>query len=556
MSAIANHHRRGAAKLVALVAACIVVVVVALGIALVISLKEHASSVPVEPMAVASASGEQLFGNYCASCHGEKGDGNGPAARFLYPKPRDFTEGKFRIVSTVNRMPADSDLMQVISQGMPGSAMFPFGHLSEEERKLLISHVRQLTRTGIVARVRQQRLERGEAVDEAEMAEDAEQLYRPKEAIEMPVNPPAATAEALARSRQLYLKQCSQCHGDTGKGDGSADQRDDNGMPTRPRDFTSGIFKSGRDFRQLYTRVRLGLPGSPMPAYESLQPAEIADIVNYVMSLSDSGIQKKFAHQRMHLVAKRATSPLEKVISEEQWRSVEPVSIVLSPLWWRNYVPPDLQVQCLHDDNSVAVRLVWHDDTANTTALRPEDFEDMAAIQLFRGKPEPFLGMGAANSAVEVWLWNASRTANPGVPADVETAHPNMAVDMYPFEKAAKGGPAHALDLQPPEFITARAAGNLRSDPTSGLSATGLGAKGFGTLTMRPRLSQSVSAEAAWSDRRWTVILRRPLKVVADAGLTLAAHDKLSIAFAIWDGAARDRNGQKLVSVWHDLEME
>jgi hypothetical protein len=30
----------------------------------------------------------------------------------------------------------------------------------------------------------------------------------------------------------------------------------------------------------------------------------------------------------------------------------------------------------------------------------------------------------------------------------------------------------------------------------------------------------------------------------------------VSVAFALWDGAARDRNGQKLVSIWHDLTLE
>ena len=29
-----------------------------------------------------------------------------------------------------------------------------------------------------------------------------------------------------------------------------------------------------------------------------------------------------------------------------------------------------------------------------------------------------------------------------------------------------------------------------------------------------------------------------------------------SIGFALWDGAARDRGGQKLVSIWHDLDLE
>jgi hypothetical protein len=320
--------------------------------------------------------------------------------------------------------------------------------------------------------------------------------------------------------------------------------------------LTRGILKSGRDFRQIYTRIRLGLPGSPMPANTSLQPGEIGDIVNFVMSLSDPEMQNRYAQRRANLIANRTASPLGTEISEVQWQISKPVSIVVSPLWWRNYEPPDLQVQCVHDTKSLAIRLTWHDETANVTALRPQDFEDMAAVQLVKGKPEPFLGMGAASASVDVWLWNAGRTQKPGAFADVETAYPNMAVDLYPLERAANGSPAHALALQPPEFLTARAAGNLRSNPAADLSATALAAKGFGTLTMRPRVSQAVSAQGAWADGRWTVVLRRPLQVEADAGLVLAPKDKLSIAFAIWDGAARDRNGQKLVSIWHDLELE
>jgi mono/diheme cytochrome c family protein len=550
----------GGGRLLGLLLGCTFVILLAGGGVFYLLSRPTITNLPAESASLDEtgqlATGAQLFGNYCAPCHGDKGDGNGPAARFLYPKPRNFSEGKFRIVSTVNRMPTDSDLMQVISQGMPGSAMFPFAHLSEDDRRQLVGHVRQLTREGIVAKVRAQRLQRGEEVDQAELEEDTEQLIRPKEAVDVLANAPAPMVESVAHGRQLYVKQCAQCHGDTGKGDGSQDQRDDNGMPTRPRDFTRGIFKSGRDFRQLYTRVRLGLPGSPMPSYDSLRPEEIGDIVNFVLSLSDPGAQDKFTQKRSHLLAKRAASPLVKDLSEQQWQAVEPVSIVVSPLWWRNYEPPDLQVQCLHDGNSLAIRLTWHDDTANLAALRPQDFEDMAAVQFFRGKPEPFLGMGAANNSVDVWLWNAGRSGKRETFADVETAHPNMAVDFYPFEKRSKEDRGHPLQLQPPEFLTARAAGNLRSDPGEGLSATGLTAKGFGTLTMRPRVSQSVRAVGAWADRRWTVVLHRPLQVEPDAGLNLAPHDLVSIAFAIWDGAARDRDGQKLVSVWHDLELE
>src|SRR5262249_3196497 len=82
--------------------------------------------------------GKLLFERHCAACHGEKGDGNGVAARFLNPKPRDFTKPSFRLVTTTNLKPSDDDLMNVITRGMPGSAMFPFAHLDQKERQALV----------------------------------------------------------------------------------------------------------------------------------------------------------------------------------------------------------------------------------------------------------------------------------------------------------------------------------------------------------------------------------------------------------------------------------
>jgi mono/diheme cytochrome c family protein len=39
--------------------------------------------------------GKNLYVNKCQICHGIKGDGNGPAAFALSPKPRDFTKADF-----------------------------------------------------------------------------------------------------------------------------------------------------------------------------------------------------------------------------------------------------------------------------------------------------------------------------------------------------------------------------------------------------------------------------------------------------------------------------
>jgi hypothetical protein len=261
-------------------------------------------------------------------------------------------------------------------------------------------------------------------------------------------------------------------------------------------------------------------------------------------------------HKRTQVVARRSGRALSPDISEEEWRLSQPLPIVVSPLWWREYADPGLQVQALHDANSLAIRLGWHDSTRNDQAVRPQDFEDMAAIQLFKGSPEPFLGMGAADRSVDVWLWRAGWHGNTVAYADVDTAYPGMAVDLYPFEQPGDSSRPHATERQPREFITARAAGNLRSDPSQPFTGSSLQAKGFGSLTMQPLVSQLVSARGEWESGRWTVILRRPLTVSAQAGITLSAGDKLSIAFAIWDGAAGDRNGQKLVSIWHDLHLE
>jgi hypothetical protein len=42
----------------------------------------------------------------------------------------------------------------------------------------------------------------------------------------------------------------------------------------------------------------------------------------------------------------------------------------------------------------------------------------------------------------------------------------------------------------------------------------------------------------------------------AAAGVTLTPGKTASIAIAVWDGAHQDRNGQKQVSIWQDLELQ
>jgi mono/diheme cytochrome c family protein len=485
----------------------------------------------------------QLYERNCAACHGDRGDGNGPAARFLFPKPRDFGEAQFRAVTTTNLMPSDEDLANVLRRGMPGSAMFAFGHLSELDRTALEGYVRHLMEVALVEK------QRGDSRDPAELVElmkQAEEIVRPGTPIDIPADLPAAGPESVARGAKLYKAVgCAACHGDTGKGDGGQEQKNNDGTPTRPRDFTRGFFKGGHDPRQLYARIKLGMPGSPMPGSKDLPPADIGDIVNFILSLSDPAARDRVEHKRVQLVARRAAGPLGPDISEGDWKNATPVRVVVSPLWWRDYAEPALHVAALHDGQTLAIRLTWLDATNNLSAARTEEFQDMAAVQLWKGGPEPFLGMGSEAGQLDLWQWRAG-WGNPASAQDNK-------LDDYPFDmpqylKLAKGGL--------PDFRTARAAGNPLASSDRSQSASNLAAKGFGSTTFRPKASQQVTATAAWQDGRWTVVLRRPLQVGAEDGLSFAAGEACSIAFAIWDGAARDRNGQKLVSIWHDLKIE
>ena len=94
-----------------------------------------------------------IYQRQCSTCHGLEGFGDGKAAYLIHPRPRDFSYGKFLLVSTDNRVPSDDDLFNTITRGMPGSAMPPWEHLPEQDRRDLVRYVRALTHRGKVLRL-------------------------------------------------------------------------------------------------------------------------------------------------------------------------------------------------------------------------------------------------------------------------------------------------------------------------------------------------------------------------------------------------------------------
>src|SRR5437660_11349395 len=61
---------------------------------------------------------------WCAGCHGETGAGDGPAAAYMLPRPRNFTGAVYKIRTTASgQLPTDADLLRAIDEGLAGSAM-------------------------------------------------------------------------------------------------------------------------------------------------------------------------------------------------------------------------------------------------------------------------------------------------------------------------------------------------------------------------------------------------------------------------------------------------
>ena len=79
-------------------------------------------------------SGRALYVKNCAQCHGEKGDAQGYATPHLYPRPRDFTTGRFKVRTTPSgAVPTHQDLVNIIRLGMPYTSMPAWPDLSDQE---------------------------------------------------------------------------------------------------------------------------------------------------------------------------------------------------------------------------------------------------------------------------------------------------------------------------------------------------------------------------------------------------------------------------------------
>jgi cytochrome c oxidase cbb3-type subunit I/II len=221
------------------------------------------------------AYGKEVYERRCIGCHGEKGDGNGPAATFLFnQRPRNFSAGVFKFRLTQKPIPTDGDLLRTITRGVRGTAMPAWYELPLNDRLAVIQYIKYVL-----------------AVDRSDPSKPY--AYFIEEPPTQPLyigQPPAPSQDMLAHAKDVWQNaKCWECHGQTGKGDGekAAGLKDDFGFPVRPADLTSGQFKSGPSVQDIFRTMSTGLSGTPMPSYrDSLSEQDRWALAYYVLSLS------------------------------------------------------------------------------------------------------------------------------------------------------------------------------------------------------------------------------------------------------------------------------
>jgi mono/diheme cytochrome c family protein len=90
-----------------------------------------------------------------------------------------------------------------------------------------------------------------------------------------------ASPASVRAGRQLFLRYCAICHGESGNGRGVRASA----FSTPPRDFTNEVWRASTSPRRVYRSIRDGLPGTPMPAWRPLGTDALIELTAYVLSI-------------------------------------------------------------------------------------------------------------------------------------------------------------------------------------------------------------------------------------------------------------------------------
>lgn len=485
--------------------------------------------------------GDALYQFRCAVCHGEEGAGDGVAAELMYPKPRDFTLALFKYKSSPGMdLPRDEDLFNTIRDGLDGTAMPGWKTLLSDEQ---IQSLIPLIKSFDVAASWSPEEAEDEDYDEdsGRYLKDDFRMITEREPEEGQI--PYSEA-SISSGKVAFEKACAECHGNTGRGNIISGKQlaDDWGNRIWPRDltkpwswratnFTAGkVPEENRDqtIRNIYTRLSIGIPGTPMPAHRATEegnkdPVSLEDrwhIANYVYSLRNTTTPLSDSNM---VRATKINSDLPDLASDPRWTEAEATTMRLVPNIIKDerlFTPLNdaITVRALYDDREIALLLEFDDRTDSrpgeetSEGIQDEDlelFSDAVAVQFpkeeaYETKPvvvKPLYRHGDSRHHTTMWYWNAG---------SVEPALPQR---------------AGLLDATGPD------------------------------QPIVPRVSDdSLSAQGVWRDGRWQVVMKRPRNGGGPDGKAGDIHfiegQFLPISIANWDGSNGEKGAKHTLTTW------
>ncbi|MCA9259964.1 MAG: c-type cytochrome [Planctomycetales bacterium] len=244
--------------------------------------------------------GAEIYARRCVQCHGVNGNGAGPVAAFLVPRPRDYTQGIFKFTSTpTGARPRRADLLRTLRNGVTGTAMPSFDDLADEDLQDVTDYLILLSQRGQLERRLVEIVDEEEELAEDYVSEVVGEIVadwqNANRQVVQPLTPmPEMTAETVAKGHAWFLKQaCNKCHGKDGRG-GSVGNvevgQDAWGHKAAAADLTSGMFHGGGRPVDIYRRIYSGINGTPMPAFEQIfreNPDAIWHLVHFIKDLGE-----------------------------------------------------------------------------------------------------------------------------------------------------------------------------------------------------------------------------------------------------------------------------
>jgi len=231
---------------------------------------------------------------------------------------------------------------------------------------------------------------------------------------------------------------------------------------------------------------------------------------------------------RSYLIAGEVPSAPE----DPAWEKIPPLTLPLSgqvitrPVWPEPSAKA-LGVRSVHNGIEIAFLLEWQDNTKNDR-LTPGTFRDGVAIGLPLGEAPAFFCMGQLDHYINIWHWKADWQSD---------------IDRRAAKAAERKG--ESGEVRRFEVIPRRAS-----------SVEDLVGGGFSTLTSKQSQGR-VQGKAIWKDGVWRVVIRRPLASTDPENEARLEPGRLqAVAFAVWNGENKERNGQKAVAPWFQLSID